>query len=393
MRILVIAACPLPWPRGTPIRIHRMAEALVARGHEVHLATYPLGDDSVEVSYHMHRVGSRDAELDASPGPSLKKLLWLDPQLWQLVRRLLATHEFDVIHAHHYEGLITALSARRSDQAVPVIYDAHTLLSTELPHYRLHLPRKLVTYFGGALDRNLPPRADHVIAVTERMRQWFEAAAAIPSSHLSLIPNGVEQEHFGRANLNGSAPKSSNGHAPRIVFAGNLADYQGIGTLLEAFALLRRQAGNARLLLVTDSELGEWENNIRELGLGTAVEVVRSDFATLPAHLDAADVLVNPRMDCDGIPQKLLNYMAAGKPIVSFRGSAPVLENERNGLVVPDADVQGFAAAIQRLLQAPEFAAQLGAAARRDIEETYSWQGVAKHVESVYASTLDRKAH
>jgi glycosyltransferase involved in cell wall biosynthesis len=393
MRILVIAACPLPWPRGTPIRIHRMAEALVARGHEVHLATYPLGDDSVDVSYHMHRVGSPDAELDASPGPSLKKLLWLDPQLWQLVRRLLATHEFDVIHAHHYEGLITALSARRSDQAVPVIYDAHTLLSTELPHYRLHLPRKLVTYFGGALDRNLPPRADHVIAVTERMRQWFHDAAAIPSSHLSLIPNGVEQDHFGPGLVNGGTRKRTNGHAPRIVFAGNLADYQGIGTLLESFALLRKEVGDAQLALVTDSELGEWENNIRELGLGAAVEVVRSDFDTLPAHLDAADVLVNPRMDCDGIPQKLLNYMAAGKPIVSFRGSAPVLQNERNGLVVPDADAQGFADAIRRLLQAPEFARQLGAAARRDVEDTYSWQGVAKHVESVYAATIDRKPH
>lgn len=393
MRVLVIAACPLPWPRGTPIRIHRMAEALVARGHEVHLATYPLGDDSVAVSYRLHRIGSPDTEMDASPGPSLKKLLWLDPQLWRLVRRLLATHEFDVIHAHHYEGLITALSARRADQAVPVIYDAHTLLSTELPHYRFHLPRRLVTYFGGALDRNLPPRADHVIAVTERMRQWFHAAAAIPSSNLSLIPNGVEQGHFGPEKTNGGVPRRANGHAPRIVFAGNLADYQGIGTLLEAFALLRRQSGNARLLLVTDSELGEWENNIRELDLGAAVEVVRSDFDTLPGHLDAADVLVNPRSGCDGIPQKLLNYMAAGKPIVSFRGSAPVLENERNGLVVPDGDVQGFAAAIERLLQAPDFARQLGAAARQDIEERYSWQGVAKHVESVYVSAIDRKPH
>jgi glycosyltransferase involved in cell wall biosynthesis len=393
MRILVVAACPMPWPRGTPIRIHRMAEALVARGHEVHLATYPLGDDSVEIPYEMHRVGSPDAEMDPSPGPSLKKLFWLDPQLWQLVRRLLATHEFDVIHAHHYEGLITALSARRADQAVPVIYDAHTLLSTELPHYRFHLPRKLITYFGGALDRNLPPRADHVIAVTERMRQWFHDATSIPAAQLSLIPNGVEHDHFGPGNVTGDAPNGSNGHAPRIVFAGNLADYQGIGTLLEAFALLRRKSGNARLLLVTDSELGEWENNIRELGLGAAVEVVRSDFDTLPAHLDAADVLVNPRMDCDGIPQKLLNYMAAGKPIVSFRGSAPVLEHQRNGLVVPDADVQGFADAIQRLLQAPELARQLGAAARRDVEETYSWHGVAKHVESVYTRAIDRKAH
>jgi glycosyltransferase involved in cell wall biosynthesis len=393
VRVLVVAACPMPWPRGTPIRIHRMAEALVARGHEVHLATYPIGDESVEVSYHLHRVGSPHADMDASPGPSLKKLLWLDPKLWQLVKRLLVTHEFDVIHAHHYEGLITALSARRSSQSVPVIYDAHTLLCSELPHYKFHLPKSLLARLGVALDRNLPPRADHVIAVTERMRQWFQESTVIPSSHLSLIPNGVEHEHFGHANLDNPGPPVPNGHPPRIVFAGNLADYQGIGTLLEAFAQLCDRAGDARLILVTDSELGEWETNIQQLGLGAAVDVVRSDFDHLPAHLDEADVLVNPRMDCDGIPQKLLNYMAAGKPIVSFAGSAPVLDHERTGLIVPDGDVGGFAEAVLRLLDAPKFARNLGAAARRDVEEKYSWQGVARNVESVYAGTIARRAH
>ena len=122
------------------------------------------------------------------------------------------------------------------------------------------------------------------------------------------------------------------------------------------------------------------------------MEVVRSGFDSLPARLDEADVLVNPRMDCDGIPQKLLNYMAAGKPIVSFAGSAHILDHERTGLIVPDADIGGFADAILRLLQAPEFARTLGAAARRDVEETYSWQGVARKVESVYAATIERRA-
>jgi glycosyltransferase involved in cell wall biosynthesis len=396
MRILVIAACPLPWPRGTPIRIHRMAEALVERGHEVHLATYPLGDDSVETNYVLHRVDSSDAEMDPSPGPSLKKLFWLDPKLWGIVRRLLANSHFDVVHAHHYEGLLTALFARRFSQPVPVVYDAHTLLATELPHYRLHLPPKTVARFGAALDRSLPPRADHIITVTERMQQWFMESADVPSSQLSLIPNGVEHEHFvppqaGQAQ--GGRPNGTNGHAPRIVFAGNLADYQGIGTLLDAFALLRSTAGNARLVLVTDSELDPWAPRIEELGIDGAVDVVHSDFDSLPMHLGEADVLVNPRMDCDGIPQKLLNYMAAGKPIVSFAGSAPVLEHGSNALVVPDADIDSFAKAILRVLRSPQLGEELGAQARRDAEEQFSWQRVARDVESAYARAVARARH
>jgi glycosyltransferase involved in cell wall biosynthesis len=366
-----------------------MAEALVQRGHDVHLATYPLGDASVESSYQVHRAGSPEARLDPSPGPSLRKLLVLDPQLWRMVRRLLAEQDFDVIHAHHYEGLLIALSARQASRPVPVIYDAHTLLATELPHYRLGLPKKLVAGCGITLDRNLPPRADHIIAVTERMRKWFQDTAAVPPSRLSVIPNGVEYEHFESSGFH----EGHSGREPRILFSGNLAEYQGIGTLLEAFAQLRRQVRDARLVLVTDSDLAPWKKRLSALELDAAVDVVSSDFETLPAHLGEADVLVNPRMDCDGIPQKLLNYMAAGKPIVSFRGSAPVLRNEQNALVVPDQDVDGFVEAIVRLLHSPAFAEQLGAAARRDVAQTHSWQGVARDVEAVYTRAIGRALH
>ncbi len=35
----MVAACPYPARRGTPIRIHRLAEAMAARGHRVHVVT------------------------------------------------------------------------------------------------------------------------------------------------------------------------------------------------------------------------------------------------------------------------------------------------------------------------------------------------------------------
>ncbi|MDY0066124.1 MAG: glycosyltransferase family 4 protein [Steroidobacteraceae bacterium] len=388
MRILVVAACPLPWPRGTPIRIHRLAEALVHRGHEVHVATYPLGDQGTPTPYILHRVGRQTSTMDARPGPSLKKLLVLDPMLVRKVRKLLDEIEFDVIHAHHYEGLITALIARRTRHNVPIVYDAHTLLATELPYYDLPIPPKLAERIGLWLDAGLPRRADHIVAVTAGMREWLTREGAASDARVSLVQNGVEHEHF-------SVPASQDRGARRrrVVYSGNLAEYQGVDLLLGAFARVRAEAPDAQLVLVTDSSPSWLGQKLEALEIAASVSIVQVDFEHLPDALVEADVLVNPRPYCDGLPQKLLNYMATGRPIVSFAGSADLLEHENTALLVLDGDIEGLAHAILRVLNDPDLAARLGANAREEVVATRGWRQVADRVERVYCKVTSERPH
>ncbi len=394
MRILVIAACPLPWPRGTPIRIHRMAEALCGRGHEIHVATYPLGHPGTPTPYKTHRVGWPNMRVASEPGPSLKKLFVLDPLLIRKVKHLLDEMPFDVIHAHHYEGLIAALRARRPDHRVPIVYDSHTLLGSELPHYPLPIPGKLSAWIGRRLDSTLPRRADHIIAVTERMREWLITEGAVSAARISLIPNGVEHEHFAVPAGPAREPMADGQAAAsvQIVFTGNLAKYQRIDLLLQAFQQVHTDLPRSRLILVTDSDLKPLMRKIGALGLTDSVSQIHADYATLPARLAAADVLVNPRTQCDGIPQKLLNYMAAGRPIVSFDGSAALLEHDRTALLVADEDTDGFAQAILRILQQPQLGRRLGQAAQDEVIAHYGWQNVAKNVEDVYSQLTGNAA-
>lgn len=380
MRILMAAACPLPWPRGTPIRIHRIAESLTQRGHDVHVITYPLGDERQEIPYTIHRVAEHYKRLNPAPGPSLTKLLYLDPLMCGRIRKFIQSESVDIVHAHHYEGLIASLAARRLSKPIPIIYDAHTLLHSELPHYRFGLSRRLNGSMGRAMDRTIPPRADHVIAVTDRMQQWFIANTTIPRDRISVIPNGVEIEHFGRQadiDIRRSA-------RPHVVFAGNLAAYQGIDLLLQAFRRVHDINSDARLSLLTDSDTADVMLMIDKLGITDAVTFLNPDYAVLPKELAKADVLVNPRTECDGIPQKLLNYMATGRPIVSFAGSSALLTHEVDALIVPDGEIQGFADAILRLTRETELAQTLGQAAKSKVVADYSWQKVAERVESVY---------
>ena len=383
MKIAMVAACPFPSPRGTPIRVHRMAEALGQRGHDVHVVTYHFGDAVGTPHMKVHRIAGPASYTRAAPGPTLTKLALLDPLLARKLRSVLRGGHFDVIHAHHYEGLLCGLLARRR-QAPPLVFDVHTLLESELPSYSAN-GRSLIKRIGRALDRLLPAYADHVIAVSEDMRSELERLGRVSRSQLSVISNGVEADHF----CTDTAEPVRN----LIVFAGNLAPYQGIDLLLGAFARVRQEVPAARLHLLTDGDFNPLRPLAEMLGITSSVKAMAVDYATLPQALRAATVLVNPRPVCSGVPQKLFNYMASARPVVSFAASAALLEHEKTGLIVSDGDIAAFAAAIVRLMRDPALAARLGESARLLVSEHYSWDQVAARVEQVYARVLARACH
>ena len=141
-------------------------------------------------------------------------------------------------------------------------------------------------------------------------------------------------------------------------------------------------------MIVTDSSFAPFEALARRLGVRTAVDLRRAAFPEQPALLAAATVAVNPRVQCDGIPQKLLNYMAAGLPIASFEGSAGPLRHEVTGLRVPDGDTAAMADAMERLLADRALAGTLGDAAREQARREFSWDRVAERVEQVYREAI-----
>src|SRR5690606_2467991 len=85
---------------------------------------------------------------------------------------------------------------------------------------------------------------------------------------------------------------------------------------------------------------------------------------------------------------KLMNYMAAGCPIVSFAGSAAHLRHGVTGWIVEQADPAALASGILHLLDAPALARDLGRAAREVARRDFSWARTAEQVENVYARVL-----
>ena len=379
LRVAVVAACPYPWPRGTPIRIHQMALALAARGHDVHVVSYHLGEAlDASAGLTVHRIDDVSAYRRTAPGPTPRKLLQLDPMLAALLGSLHREVAFDAVHAHHYEGVLVAA---RAGGSTPIVYDAHTTLAGELPQYRLGIPKGIARRIGRALDRRLPRLAQHTIAVSDGVRDALVSLGAVPAHRIDVVPNGIEWELFD------DLPQQRSGDR-FVVFAGNLAPYQRVDLLLRAFAELRRSRADVRLLVLTESAFAPHEALARALGVRDSIDVRDAPFREQPALLARASVAVNPRVECDGLPQKLLNYMAAGVPVVSFEGSAVHLEHGRTGLRVPNGDTRSMAAAIGQLLDQEELATRLGSAAREQVRRDFSWSAVAERVEGVYRKLL-----
>jgi glycosyltransferase involved in cell wall biosynthesis len=361
-----------------------MAEALADRGHEVHVVTYHLGSGPVSSGVEVHRIRDIPGYQKLSPGPTYYKLLRVDPPLARLLRRLLKQHRFDVVHAHHYEGLLVGAAAR-SGIPVRLVYDAHTLLMSELPYYPLGLPQGVKRHMGRWLDALLPRIVDHTVCVTDTIREKLVQDAGMDAGRVSVIANGVEYDHFAAAIQADSV--STDGRT--LVFTGNLAEYQGIEIMLEAFAQVLKQVPDARLLIASDSSFAAYESQARTLGITESLDIIPSpDFRDLPALLARADVAVNPRVECDGVPVKLLNYMAAGRAVVSFASSAPGVVHQETGWLVESGSVPALAEGMITLLKQPALARRLGDAARHYVEENCSWHVVARRCESLYERLL-----
>lgn len=344
--------------------------------------TYHLGSGPVGANVRVHRIGDVPSYRKLSPGPSLQKLVRVDPALAALTRRLLASQDFDVIHAHHVEGLLVGAAARVG-RKVPIVFDAHTLLMSELPYYSFGLPTGAKAAIGRWADRALPRLADHTVCVTETIRDKLVGQAGLAPERVSVVANGIELEHFDPSRL-AQAP-SRNGRS--LIFTGNLAEYQGIDLMLKAFSGVVAKVPDARLAIASDSSFAPYEALARDLGIRERVDLVMSpSFDDLPRLLANADIALNPRTDCDGVPVKLLNYMAAARPAVSFRGSAPGVTHGLNGWLAANGDVDDFAAGVVALLQEPARAQAIGQAARDYVEKNCSWPTAAEHCERIYES-------
>lgn len=240
------------------------------------------------------------------------------------------------------------------------------------------------------LYRRTMPATDFVAAVCDAARDHFDSGGVRPRSALLTVPNGIRVERFAPASARArEALVEELGWPPgsRIIgTVGRLQPVKDQATLIRAFGKVRERVPEAVLLLIGDGGLrGELEGLAAEQGLADAVRFLgdRSDVDRL---LRGLDVFALSSLS-EGYSVALLEACAAGLPIVAtdVGGNREIVRDQDNGLLVPSADPEALAAALERLLRAPELTGSMGRAGRKWVLAEGSLRTMAERYLRLYA--------
>ena len=243
-----------------------------------------------------------------------------------------------------------------------------------------------------ALKRRELARADAVTAVCEAVAGTLVSDYGVDRARVRVVPNGTELPDERAEAPEARRIRASLGMAPStglIVCAGRLEEQKGQDVLLDAAGQLAARGLPFTLAFAGDGSLrSALEHRGASLGLGNRVRFL-GQVDELGPWLLAADVVAMPSR-WEGLPLALLEALVRGRPVVaSAVGGIPeVIEDGVHGVLVPPGDATALAAALERILRAPEPALRLGALGAERVRDGYTWSRVAEQFEAVYDEVL-----
>ena len=217
------------------------------------------------------------------------------------------------------------------------------------------------------LERFLYQQAAAVVAVTKSFCRYIDnVREAAPAT--ALIPNGTLEGFFAEHDRSARAVLGVEDGRFLITFAGTLGIAQALPSVLDAAAA----AGNAfEFAFVGDGPARSMlEGDLARRGLRNVSFHPQRPLDEIAPILAASDALLvtlsaDPTF-ADFVPSKLIDFMAAGRPVLLAAAGEParILELAGGGIAVPPEDPAALAAAARRLRDDPVEAAAMGARGR-----------------------------
>jgi glycosyltransferase involved in cell wall biosynthesis len=385
LRIAYAAFEPFPNAKGSGTRMNRMVTALAEAGAEVHLYT----------------LAGRHALAELPAGVTHRPLAMGEPNFLRRglafrdrVARELVGLRPDIVHCR---GMFEAQAAESyaGRGRARWVFEVNGLFSVELGyHYPEVATHQSFQAKLRALEARLLGSADQVLTQSRTTREFLVRRGLPADRPCAVIPNGANPGDYAP----GQPPP---GPVVRLLYAGTLAPWQGIGELLMA---TRRLAHSRPVRLRLAGPMRRrWHKQLsrtlRRLGLQEVVEVLgplgRTD---LVRELGASDICLAPlRRDARNLEQgsspiKLFEYMAAGRALVStdLPCVREIVTDRATGLLASSCRPHALAERILALGDERELRESLGRAARRWVGEFATWTHRQQALVGTYAELGSR---
>lgn len=299
------------------------------------------------------------------------KFVW---SLFNLVKR----ENINLIHAHEF-GMIVYGSFVARLAGIPMIGTIHG------KNYYVDKKRRIL-FFRMALAMS-----STIVAVSNDLKDFVVQKLNLPI-HPKLITlyNGINLSKYdkfeNKPELRREFGLSDNDLVALSV--GSLFEVKGFKYLLAAAALIIDQLPTFHLVIAGDGDRTSLFEQAEQLGISENVHLIgfRDD---VPQLLNMADLYVCSSLS-EGLSLSILEAMAVGKPIVATDvGGNPELINEgRNGLLVPSENPTELADRILRLARDNTLAESFGNNAREKVYEQFSLEAMTNNYERLYRQFL-----
>ena len=302
---------------------------------------------------------------------------------------------YDVLHANFFMSGVAALRAREA-LGIPLVMTFHALGKVR----RLH--QGSADGFPDSrfdIEDQLVREADCVVAECPQDLDDLVSLYGADPRCVETVPCGFDEEEF--APVDRAAARTALGWAPQaftVLQLGRLVPRKGIDNVIRAVGCLRHQFGiDARLYLVGGNadqpspqatpEIGRLGRVAEEAGVEDTVTFVgRRSRDQLRQFYGASDVFVTtPWYEPFGITP--VEAMACGVPVVGadVGGIRSTVVHGETGFLVPPHAPETLAARLAQLAADPALCRQMGDAGRARAQSHYTWMGVARQMEEVYA--------
>lgn len=331
-----------------------------------------LGHKSVVVSAG----GALVKELEAGGGKhyqlpvnkkSIISMFKTVPRLAEIIKK----EEIDIVHARSRVPAWIAYFACRRTKAI--------LITTCHGYYKKH-------FFSIVMGW-----AKRVIVLSNVIARHMIEDFSVPHERIKLVPRSVDLEKFKYLDPSDKRKEDFN-----VGIIGRITPLKGHLHFIKAMARISRVIPRLKIWIVGDAPASkeaykeELQILVRRLGLWHCTEFLGTQ-RDIPGILEHLDLVVLATTTHEAFGRVVVEAQAAGVPVVATKvgGVIDIIQDGKNGLLVPPADSKSMAEAIIRIFKDPEFARQLSENAYAKVKEKYNVELMVKNTLDVYREALD----